>query len=52
MKSMNRALDTLERNLKRSVYTVSDDDQKYALSLSIVNFIKCSSHAKLMKETF
>ena len=45
---MNEALTILNRNLQRSVHA-DDDWDKYALSVSILNFIKSSTLAPLMQ---
>ena len=46
---MNEALSILSRNLTRVSPSPEDDQQKYILSLSILNFIKVSYHAPIMR---
>ena len=46
---MTEALEILNRNLQRIV-SYEEDREKYALSLSILNFIKSSSLAPLMQK--
>ena len=41
---MNDALNILQRNLERVVEHQDDDEEKYTLSLSILNFLKASTH--------
>jgi hypothetical protein len=48
---MNQALDTLERNLARTMDLEDEDEEKYCLSLSILNFIKSSSLSDNMHST-
>lgn len=45
-------LDTLEKNLKRVLLSEDkeEEDQKMALSLSILNFFKTCSNSNLMKK--
>ena len=47
--TMNEALSILMRNLVRVSDLEDDDKEKYALSLSILNFIKVSSNAGIMQ---
>jgi hypothetical protein len=42
--TVNDALNILQRNLERVVEHEDDDREKYTLSLSILNFLKASSH--------
>jgi hypothetical protein len=43
--TMNEALSILQRNLIRISDSEDEDKEKYALSLSILNFVKASSIA-------
>ena len=47
---MNEALSILARNLVRVNDQEEEDREKYALSLSILNFIKASSQAAIMQQ--
>lgn len=46
--TINEALTILQRNLIRISDQEDEDREKYALSLSILNFIKASSQAPIM----
>ena len=45
---VDEALNILKRNLVRVSEDDTEDKEKYALSLSILNFLKASSIAKMM----
>ena len=49
--TLEEVLNVLERNIDIRRVNESDDDdiEKYALSLSIVNFLKCASHPMIMQ---
>lgn len=49
-KSIKDAINILHRNLIRDVQLMEDDEEKYTLSVSILNFIKASSKASKMKQ--
>lgn len=46
--AVNEALDILMKNSERVMAIKEEDDQKYALSLSILNFLKQSTEAETM----
>ena len=46
---MNEALDILEANLMR-ITQGDDDEEKYALSLSIITFLKAATLAPMMQK--
>lgn len=48
--SINEALNILNKNLQRTSEVDDEDYEKYALSLSIINFLKASSETTIMKK--
>ena len=49
-KIVNQAMETLSKNLYRSMDLDEEDVEKYCLSLSILNFLKCASLCEPMHE--
>lgn len=49
-KIVSQAMETLSKNLYRSMDLDEEDVEKYCLSLSILNFLKCASLCEPMHE--